>query len=221
LPEQRAALLQCAAWLAIWQTDHSAVRSYCKASLEICRATGNQRGSATSLAQLGAVASQQGDLVLAQELLEQSLVLAQEVGSREEMGDSLRELGWLALKQFNLSAARSLFESALAIWRELGHFARESGSHIALGSVARFEGNCDEARAHLEAGLTIARRVGARVNIGFGLSDLGLLLVRQGESAASKGWRSSPRHRESRSGPHGSLVPRKASATPSSFPYHP
>jgi predicted ATPase/class 3 adenylate cyclase len=185
-PELRGPLLVHAATLAMGQSDAAAVRSCCEASLGICRATGDQRAIATSLALLGVVADEEGDYASARSLYEQSLVLRQEVGSREEIAFALSNLGRVAMKQGDLPAARSQFESALAIAREMRHSAREASWLISLGHVARFEGNYAEARARYEEGLTLARGLGARGAVGSGILNLGLLLVKQGDYPAAR-----------------------------------
>jgi predicted ATPase/DNA-binding SARP family transcriptional activator len=186
-PELRGPLFLGAARLALLQNDHAAVRGYCEASQGICRASGDQRGIATALGLLGAVAEREGDYASARSLREQILALREEIGSREETADALGSLGSVALKQGDLTAARSLFGSALAIVRELGRLAHVADWLLCLGHVARLEGNYEEARARYEESLTLARQLGARAIVGYGVSDLGLLLIKQREYEAARG----------------------------------
>jgi tetratricopeptide (TPR) repeat protein len=103
--------------------DHDIASARALALLEEARALFHARGDrwdyAVTLANLGALARDQGDYARATSLLEEGLALAQDMGNRMLIADVSHNLGETALMHGDIVRAEELEDVARAIWREM------------------------------------------------------------------------------------------------------
>jgi predicted ATPase/DNA-binding CsgD family transcriptional regulator len=172
----KAAALNGAGYIALFQGDYGAARTLFERSLAFYRELRDDEGVASSLIYLGFVA------VLSQENLETVPALEEEaVGLRPRLRDPLVVAnlillsGLVAINQGDLARAVSLHRESLAMFREM-HDARGMGHCFNnLGFLALLRNDHEEAAALLRENLLLARRSGYKLAIQYSFLGLGFL----------------------------------------------
>ncbi len=108
------------------------------------------------------LASAQGDLQEAQQLLESCLQLRRGMGNAFDIATTLSTLALVRMEAGDTASARTLAEEALGLLRPLGRRQTEAAVLVHLGQIALYSGQQDVARQHLDQGLTLARALGNR-----------------------------------------------------------
>ena len=183
---ERAKALNGAGVMACHQTDYPAARALHEESLAIKRQSGDRRGMAASLGNLGNVTYGQGDFAAARALHEEALAIWRELRDPGGMAASLGNLGNVALEQGDYPSARARHEESLAIRRELRDPGGIAGSLGYLGAVAHDQGDYPAARMLFEEGLAIRRELRHRAGIAGSLSKLGAVAHDQGDYPAAR-----------------------------------
>ena len=135
-------------------------RRYYARALEDFKESGDPRGEAASLGNLGIIAQERGDLDEAERLQNESLSIFREIGNRQGEADSLGNLGLIAFTRGDLDEAERLHKKSLAIEREIGHREGEATSLNNLGIIAEMRGDHDEAERLFEQSRAIEREMG-------------------------------------------------------------
>jgi predicted ATPase len=108
------------------------------------------------------LASAQGDLQEAQQLLESCLRLRRGLGNSFDIATTLSTLALVRLEAGDIASARALGEEALGILRSLGRRQTEAAVLVHLGQISLYAGEQDSARRHLDQGLLLAQALGNR-----------------------------------------------------------
>jgi predicted ATPase/serine/threonine protein kinase/DNA-binding CsgD family transcriptional regulator len=143
---------------------------------------------AQALLGAGALAFFHGDLMEAQQLLEESVSIGREVGiaGKRELANALELLGNVALLQGNPDDTRKLAAESLQVYQELGE---EWGIAMALCQLGRAEGELGDpvtACSLLEESAERLRVVGDRQRLALPLNALGDVALKQGDYAAAR-----------------------------------
>jgi predicted ATPase/DNA-binding CsgD family transcriptional regulator len=178
----RAKALYAAGALAGLQGDFEQSEALCGESLELFRALGDLRGSATSLRFLGHLTLQQSDLAAARSLLEEAVTLFREVDDQYAITTVHVNLAVGFLSQGEYAKARALAEEAVVLSREAGDSWRIANSLWFLAYVFLFQGALTQARVLLEESLALARQEGYKEAIAFALVVSGQVALEQGDA---------------------------------------
>src|SRR5205814_736121 len=112
---------------------------------------------ATSLSNLGVVATAQGDFASARALFEESLTILRQLEDPWGIAIALGNLGSAANEAGDYRAARSRHEESLAIKRKLGNRVGIAKTLDSLASVSHVEGDYPTAKARYERLVAAAR----------------------------------------------------------------
>lgn len=124
---------------------------------------GDGEGLAWSLISLGAIAQYSGELVEAEDLLQESLALSQRLGYREGVAWSLNQLGIVERRRGLTERAVHLLDESLAEHRDLGDRWRSASVLEELAAVAQQRGRSDYAAFLLGAADGVREVIGAPV----------------------------------------------------------
>jgi predicted ATPase len=108
------------------------------------------------------LASAQGDLQEAQQLLESCLQLRRGLGNSFDIATTLSTLALVRLEAGDVVSARALAEEALVILQSLGRRQTEAAVLVHLGQIGLYAGDLDIAQRTLGQGLLLAQALGNR-----------------------------------------------------------
>jgi len=174
--------------LALQRGDYTEARQYLEQSLQLARATGDQRGLATTLHLLGNTHFRQGDHVQSEALFQESLALRRAIGDQHDTGLSLNALGSVAARQGDLAAAQAWYNESLALFRSLGdkqHIGLVIGN---MGKIVMRLGDYSSARALYEESLALYQEIGYQAGIADMFGHLGGIAYEQGNYAETQVW---------------------------------
>ena len=117
--------------------------------------------AAFSLMQLGAMAREEGDGVLAGQLFEQALTTQRELGDTWSIASSLTNLAALALSRGDHDRAQELLEQSLALQWEAGNRPGIAASLERLGELALGRNNAERAICLIAAANALYASTGA------------------------------------------------------------
>ncbi len=126
-------------------------------SVEADALLGGYRRQGASLATLGFITRQQGDLDQAERYFKLALDIARERHDRLGEAARLQNLGTIALSRGDTTRARSLYEEALSLRRNLDDQGGMSASLRALGILAAEQGQWDVARTFLREAMELKK----------------------------------------------------------------
>jgi predicted ATPase/class 3 adenylate cyclase len=119
-------------------------------------------GTASTLANLGILAIQSGQLNKGRSFFERSLALRQELGDVEGVATSHNNLGNLARDQGRLDVAESHFEECVAVARPLKMGFQIAHSTMGLAQIYLWKGEIAAAQEAVAASLAEATTIGAK-----------------------------------------------------------
>jgi len=160
--------------------EYGSAADHSRQALAIRRRLGDDKGVATSLYCLAAIATWQSKHAEASALNDEALAIRRAIGDRAGIATSLRVRGILASFQSDNALALECASECLEICRELGD---RSGEAMALGNMAQVQdelGNCVVGRALHEQSLEIDRQLGDKRSVARTLNNLGLCARREG-----------------------------------------
>ena len=160
--------------------------AYFQQSLEIARASGDQRGIAWALNGLGAMAHLEGKHAEAIARYQESMTIASAIGDAARTAGALNNLGLVKAELGRYEEARDDLEASLAQFRAAGNRAGIASPLANLGNIFRTLGQHDEARQYLTDALTLYREIGNRAGVASTLYGLGSLARLEGEYEAAK-----------------------------------
>lgn len=171
--------------LAGEQRDYPAADAHIRASLDIARHLGDQRGVAVCLNAMAVHARDYGEIAVASSLFEEGLVLWRELGDRQAEARALSNLASVVKLQGDHSRALSIYADCLAIFQGIGDRTGVAWSMNYQGDVMRDQGDSASARMMYERGLAIFRELGDHWGIAGTLVDLGNLAREEKNYAAA------------------------------------
>ncbi len=145
-------------------------------SIEADGRLGNQMRLSSTLATLGFIVRQQGDLDEAEGYYQQALDLARARHDRRGEAARIHNLGTLALMRGDLPRAKALYEEALAIRRALNETGGMSATLRSLGALSAEQGDWEQARRYLRESLELKKVQG--ISRGRTYCELGIVHVR-------------------------------------------
>ena len=144
------------------------------------------KARARALFAAGALASGQGDYLLAHALIAESLEIARQSGDKQNAAVSLNALAIIARHRGDLSGARSLFQESLAIWRDMGDQKSVARSLSNVASIAKMQGDNAGAGSLYQEGLSIFRSIGDWTGVAWSMNYQGDVARDQGDSGAAR-----------------------------------
>ena len=181
-PELAAAAFNASGALAAYANDNESATIYHRRALEIRQASGDRRGMAVSLHNLGVVYDRMGDYTEAAQLTGAALALYRDLGDRAGEGSNLHFLGAITLAMGDLNTCESLSEQALAISKELGDKLGQTMAYNNLGLVAIQRGQSEKARFCFRYCLEAKQALGNASGILDALDSVTLLLAQENRS---------------------------------------
>lgn len=166
--------------------QYGQAQSFNQHSLELFEQTGNLRGQARALANLGMNAIYRGKLDDAAQVLQRALELTRQCGDEPGRGRSLSLLGVVHKQKGEYDPARRAQEEALLIFRTLDDPQRVAATANNLGSVLRAQGRLSAAQACYEENLSIRRALGDPRGTALALVNLANLLAQMGQAEAAR-----------------------------------
>jgi predicted ATPase/Tfp pilus assembly protein PilF len=182
----RPAVLFGAGYLARYQGDYAASRSFCEEGLALSRELGDRWWTAMSINNLATLAKYRGEYMLASSLYEESLAIRRELGDQWQIAETLNNMGILTKDRGDYDQARSLLQESLALKQARGDIWGMAMSLNKLGDVAFCEGDYTQARFLQEQSLAFYREIGDRWQIAETLNTLGNAALGQGDFAAAR-----------------------------------
>ena len=134
----------------------------------------------------GVLASEQGEIGVADALMMESLVIARQLGDQQGAAVSLNARAVHARDLGNLALAHSLFRESLALWRELGDLKAMARALSNLASVLKMQGEFELARSLCGECLAIFQGMGDRTGVAWSLNNQGDVERDSGNSAAAR-----------------------------------
>ena len=181
-PKNRAQGLLTAGYLACWQGDFTAGRSFLDEALALSQQLKDGHRVAFSLQGLGFAAMGEGDVAESLPLFEKSLEVARQHGDKWLMPFGEH---WLGVAQEYLgeySKAASHFEQGEVLNTEAG--GNRQGLAFTLfhhARIARIQGDYSSAQSRLTEGMRLFKEAGDLRGIGYSLAGLALLASAQGD----------------------------------------
>jgi eukaryotic-like serine/threonine-protein kinase len=147
--------------------------------------TAPDQTTASALAGLAVLHTEQSRYAESQHLSEQSMQLFSQLGERSKLAQVMGNLAVGYHYQGRLDEARRLYEQALAIDRALGERPREGHRLGCLAVLAQEQGRLEEATSLLEQALAISQEVDDRRTEGILRMNLGALQLDSGRLEAA------------------------------------
>jgi predicted ATPase/DNA-binding CsgD family transcriptional regulator len=178
-PATWAAALTGAVWLAHYQNDFAAVRTFLQEGLERYRRLGRADSLVEVLQGQALVAQSLGENRRAAELCEEALALSRTLGDHVRTAESLLLLSLATRELGDYARATALAQEALDLHLGVGHRGR-ARALLALGDVARELGDPSDVRVRCEESLAIFRELGEPLGEGFSLHNLAAAAYQEG-----------------------------------------
>jgi len=142
---------------------------------------GDPQLAAESVATLGRLALQEGEIEEAELLWQDGLASYRAAGDMWGVMASLGDLGEAVLRRGDLQAARPLLDESLDLARNMKDKWRIAQCLATLGQLAAIQGDLERARRLHHGALGVRREIGERVGLADSLEDLALLAGADGE----------------------------------------
>ena len=148
-------------------------------SLTIFRELNDHSGIAWVLNQMGVIALQRGELMTAEQQLNESLALQKELGDPWAIASTMQNLPPLAILIGDLKKARVYAEEEVAWFEQAGDLRGIARSLTDFADIARSEGDFTHAVTLLTQALPQLYQLGDRVSIANLLESLAILAAKQ------------------------------------------
>jgi predicted ATPase len=181
MSSQRAQVLNCAALLAVQQSDASKVKASLSESIPYTRQAGDRLNLAYGLAIQGLAIEAQGDSSQARRLHAESIALFRTLKDHWGLGFALYLDGMAAYWQGDYAAAQAAYEESIILFRAIGDKWRAAGPLGRLGDLDLRLGNDAEARRLYVESLALFREADDKSGIATALNPLGAVALREGD----------------------------------------
>jgi len=142
-----------AGWLAYWQGDYAAARTYREDALALARESGDELGMADALFYLGEVSNTQGDHDAARDAWETGLTFYRAPGSKDGIAATFIMLGQQARELGDARQAAAHYEESLALFRETDNMWGSAVARFNLGFAVQQQDDWERAGALFRASL--------------------------------------------------------------------
>jgi tetratricopeptide (TPR) repeat protein len=177
---QRAQVLNCAALLAVQQSDSFKAQAYLNESIPYTRQVGDRVNLAYALSILG-LGLGTHDSAKARALHAESIALFRALNDQWGLGFALFLDGMAAYWQGDYAAARAAYEGSILLFRTIGDKWRAAGPLGRLGDLDFRLGNGAEARRLYLESLALFREANDRSGIATSLNPLGAAALQDGD----------------------------------------
>ncbi len=169
-------------WFWSVRGDYSEGRCWLEEVLAAGR-RGSPKPRALVLAGVGTLASHQGDLDRAEEVLAEGLELLAHEATEHSVAKLylLLTSGHVALEKEDYGRATELFGESIALSRETGNRWGLARSVMSLAAVIHEQGDLKRAPGLYEEGIGLFREQGDKVGLAWCLNNLGLVLYSEGD----------------------------------------
>jgi predicted ATPase len=161
------------------QSDLASAEVLITESLPMYEALDDKVSLAIAHSNLGAIAAEREEYLLALQHFEQSLAIWREVGKPANVAVILANMGYLAIHMGNYSRAIALCEESLQIQRELKETWGAVAALIKLGLALLHNEEHDRAVPSLKEGLSVAREGQDKRHMAQALNYLGLVALEE------------------------------------------
>jgi predicted ATPase len=178
---QRAQVLNCAALLAVQQSDSSAAQACLDISIPYTRQVGDRLNLAYGLSILGLATQAEGNIAAARTLHAESIALFRGLQDQWGLGFALYLDGMAAYWQGDYAGARTAYEESIILFHAIGDKWRAAGPLGRLGDLALRLGNSAEARRLYTESLALFREASDKSGIATSLNPLGTVALKEGD----------------------------------------
>ncbi len=165
-------------------TEMAHSKELAERAVPMARTLGDRRAEARALEMLSGAAYLQQDSDTARRLGEQAVAIARTVGDVGLLGEMLRAV---AISVADPKERRRLREEALDCFRQAGDALYATGELYSLAGLDILAESMEDARSRLEEAIALAEDLGAQLFLYFFRSDLGILLVADGDFERASG----------------------------------
>jgi predicted ATPase len=154
--------------------------------LQMPSAAAATKARARAVFAAGVLASEQGEVGVADALMMESLIISRQLGDQQGAAVSLNARAVHARDLGNLALAHSLFQESLGLWRELGDLKAMARALSNLASVLKMQGEFELARSLCGECRAIFQGLGDRTGVAWSLNNQGDVARDQGDSAGAR-----------------------------------
>lgn len=155
----RTKMLLGAGYLNRLRGNFESARSFAEEGLALAQTTGDKKGAAFSLYQIGLLALDEENFIQAGRFFEEGLLFAEDSGDKQILGLLYNGLGEFSRSGENYEQAADFYRQALAINREIGDLARQATNLINLGATALAQKDLPAACSFYRNGLQISSKM--------------------------------------------------------------
>jgi predicted ATPase len=178
---QRAQVLNCAALLAVQQSDSVKAKACLNESIPYARQVGDRLNLAYGLSILGIDLQAQGDFQKARALHAESIALFRALNDQWGLGFVLYLDGMAAYWDGGYAAARAAYEESIIAFRAIGDKWRAAAPLGRLGDLEFRQGHGAEARRLYLESLALFRESRDKSGIATSLNPLGAVALKDGD----------------------------------------
>jgi predicted ATPase/DNA-binding XRE family transcriptional regulator len=182
-PATRAAVLNGAGVLALFQNDYAASSQLLEASRDLYASVGDRAGLAHAISNLGWLAHDRSDYQTAEQLFNESLDLRRAVGDAWGEAWSHNNLGMVLLEGGDMVGARASFAKSVRLFRRVGDLIGSAQALSNLGWANQELGEYELATQLFTESLALCRRLDDARSAANNLSNLGLMALYAGDYA--------------------------------------
>ncbi|MBK9264832.1 MAG: tetratricopeptide repeat protein [Polyangiaceae bacterium] len=150
-------------------------------ALALFEASGDERGVASTIDDVGKIAWLKGEYVQALQMFRDGLARRRKLGDRRSIALSLNNLGLALQDSGQFRDALDAFEQSLQLRRDVGDLVGVVTTLNNLGTIAEERRNYQKALTLFEEALDVAQQIGDRNKIALVLTNIGTTHYRSGE----------------------------------------
>ncbi len=152
-------------------------------AMQLFSATGDERGVASSIDDLGKLHWLKGEYEQALASFRDALARRRRLADRRSIALSLNNMGLVLQDSGEFKGAYEAFDQALAIRREIGDLVGVATSLNALGSIAQDQRDFEKALSYFQEAHEVAKQIGDRNRLALVLTNVGETHYRAGDPA--------------------------------------
>jgi len=175
----KARLSEGWAWYRLGDPTQAA--SAAQEAKSIYTSTGDFRGVARALNNLGALALEKSDYAAAKRTYEEFLAVSRDTGDQQGQAMASINIGIVLELQGELAAAKKMYQKASAIWRGVGDKEGAATVSMNIAAILAKEGELDSALRVFEDAVNAYRQFDNKQGISEGLDWIGDVLYDKGE----------------------------------------
>jgi tetratricopeptide (TPR) repeat protein len=173
-------LQQSAVYSAV--SDYREMQTSAERALALCRESGNTKGEAAALNNLGIVYDNQGDAQHALDCYHLSLQLRMEIGDLDDQAESYSNIGSIHIDRGDYQEAIECYMKALDIQQRLCHEWEQGYIYNNLGFIYNRTGDLQRALECYGKALALRKKIGDAYGMAHTMSNMGVLYGRMGKT---------------------------------------